>query len=170
MIIGIDPGVNGAVVVLDRNGSGTLEPVGAWDIPTTQAGKRREVSGTLLARSLRNTNLVGGLRDARVVLENVHSMPRDGGVAAFAFGQSVGTIRGVIETLSLPYERVTPQAWQKYFGLRLVGMKGAQRNELIRAEALRRLPSASKFLKLKKDCHKAAALLIALWGVERRAV
>ena len=43
-------------------------------------------------------------------------MPHDGSAAAFAFGENVGEIRGVLAALGIPYRYVTPQQWQKKVG------------------------------------------------------
>ncbi len=51
------------------------------------------------------------------VLEKVHSMPQQGVKSTFNFGVSFGYIKGVLETLDIPYQEVPPQAWKREFNL-----------------------------------------------------
>ena len=55
--------------------------------------------------------------EVRVCLEKVHAMPQQGVVSTFNFGKSFGFLEGVLQTLDLPYQLVTPQQWKKEFSL-----------------------------------------------------
>ncbi|MDF3917497.1 hypothetical protein P3W43_01365 [Salinicola salarius] len=98
MIIGIDPGQKGGIAIMteDRNACGYVMPL---------AGK--EIDGHELANYLR------GLPDVLVIIEKVHSMPKQGVASTFKFGMGFGIVIGVCEALGLPYRLVTPQAWKK---------------------------------------------------------
>ena len=50
-------------------------------------------------------------------LEKVGARPGQGVVSMFNFGQSVGYIKGVLESFRIPYQEITPQKWKKEFGL-----------------------------------------------------
>ncbi|UOF76915.1 holliday junction resolvasE [Bacteriophage sp.] len=56
-----------------------------------------------------------GIRDAQVIIgiEKVGAMPGQGVTSMFSFGFGCGMLEGVIQTLGLPYVKITPQTWQK---------------------------------------------------------
>jgi crossover junction endodeoxyribonuclease RuvC len=50
------------------------------------------------------------------VIEAVHSMPKQGVVSTFTFGQGYGSWLGILAALKVPYMQVTPQKWMKHYG------------------------------------------------------
>jgi crossover junction endodeoxyribonuclease RuvC len=81
-------------------------------------------------------------------------MPHQGVSSTFSFGRAVGVISAVCELTNYPFHLVSPQKWKKHFGL------NADKNEAL-DKARELFPKAKSTLKLKKDIHKAEALLIA---------
>jgi len=70
------------------------------------------------------------------IIENVHSMPKQGVCSVFSFGDNCGFLRGVITSLKIPYEKVTPQKWQKELGcLSEKGMTKTQHKNQTKAKA-----------------------------------
>lgn len=57
------------------------------------------------------------------VIEKVSASPQMGVTSAFTFGQWYGLAEGILVSLGIPFERVTPQKWQKEFGLIQRGKK-----------------------------------------------
>ena len=57
------------------------------------------------------------------MLENVHSMPKQGVSSSFKFGQHFGFLRGILTAQGIPFELVTPQKWQKAMGCLTKGDK-----------------------------------------------
>lgn len=152
MILGIDPGLTGALAILDREGrAGMVEA-----LPTLQRGRgkgrvRRELDAAGLAHLLRPY-----ARDIRLALvEAVASRPAQGVASVFSLGHSLGLIHGVLGALSIPWQPVTPAAWKK--AMKLDGDKEASR-----AMAARLFPSIP--LHRKADHNLAEALLIARYG------
>lgn len=47
------------------------------------------------------------------VLEEVHSMPRDGSASAFKFGRGFGRLEGILAATKARHTYATPQTWQK---------------------------------------------------------
>ena len=149
VIIGIDPGVSGAVGVLTNSG----HFVGVLDIPTVLANKssnRRMVSPIAFANLLRE--ICEGRFDVPVITENVNSMPGQGVASMFAMGKSYGIILGVLATLGISVHLVSPQKWKKFYAL---GKDKEQSREL----AQRMWPDAP--LDAKKDHNRAESLLLA---------
>ena len=112
--LGIDPGLDGGLVFLTADGKIT----GAYRMPTyslkNKAGKaKRYVCGTTLAKIIREHST--GLLEAWI--EDVHSMPRDGHVGAFAFGEGKGVLKGVLAALGVPQRFVAPSSWKGAMGL-----------------------------------------------------
>lgn len=103
VIIGIDPGINGGLTVLNELGSILHKEV----MPV--------IDGSVDAHAI--TNTIGlwtfGTDDSIVVIEKVHSMPKQGVASTFKFGMGYGVLQGVCAALRLQYHLVTPQAWQK---------------------------------------------------------
>ena len=100
--LGIDPGKNGGVAYIDTK-DGVIGTE-AYDV-------KKLVD---LCREIYHGN------DARrtvCCLEKVGARPGQGVVSMFNFGQSVGYIKGVLESFGIPYQEITPQKWKKEFGL-----------------------------------------------------
>jgi crossover junction endodeoxyribonuclease RuvC len=153
MIIGIDPGISGAAAALRIGGIGLSSRFAeVIDLPTLQDGKRRQLDSYALLTWLRS------MRPHRIIMENVHSLPREGVVGAFRFGVAIGMIRAVSRLVVRDLELVEPKVWKGYFKL-AGGDKEASR-EL----ALELFPKTSDILKRKKDHQRAEAMLIAWWA------
>jgi len=152
IVIGIDPGVSGAVAVLMR---GPLEPaVHCWDMPTVEVRGKRHVC----PHGLRDLLASGhGANIDAVVLEHVQGVQGTGATSAFSFGRSFGLVEGVVAGLSLPLVLVRPQAWTKALGLSRD--KGAHRQ----AAANLWPRQASLFARVKDDGRADAALLCHWW-------
>ena len=58
-----------------------------------------------------------GIKEVVCCLEKVSAMPGQGVVSMFSFGQSVGYIKGVLESFRIPYQEITPKKWKGEFGL-----------------------------------------------------
>ena len=108
LIIGIDPGCSGAIVVLDEAG----EYLGHQSMPTVKVGTKTRVNGSLVAAYLLGFN---GFSHA--YLEQGGAMPGQGVSSMFTFGHSAGVVEGILQGLFIPYTLVTPQAWKKSTGL-----------------------------------------------------
>lgn len=150
LILGIDPGLTGAIALYDPAMPGVAV---VRDMPAVH----KTVDSAELAAIIRD------LAPDMVVLEEVGPMPRDGVRQAFSFGQSYATARTVALMLEIPLHLVRPQAWKGHF--RLPG--GDVGKELARALALRRFPASAKSFSLKKHHNRAEAALIALYGAEK---
>lgn len=147
MLLGVDPGLKGALSFLDTNDR-TLEIV---DMPTFLATTKNEVNGHAIK------DLVRRLCPKEAFVENVHSFPGEGPAGAFSFGKGVGIIHGVLMALDVPYTLVTSTMWKKALGVP-TAKDGA------RSRAVQLLPSYSLYFTRKKDDGRAEASLIALYG------
>lgn len=110
LIIGIDPGVAGAVA--------HIGPCTTWveDLPTKQASRGKaaldvdgEAFSSLLWAARRSTQSVA-------YVEQVQSRPRQAG--QFAFGMNYGRVLGVLEALGIRTVHVPASKWKQAMGLR----------------------------------------------------
>jgi len=158
-IIGVDPGMSGAIAFLA--GDGSLTDV--VDMPVFAVVKR--VGGKDLTKNHVNVHDLGSLLrrsgDATAIVELVGARPGDGSVQAFQFGFGVGAIHGACGAIGLRIETVTPQKWKKHFGL-------AAAKDASRQLATRRFPAHAGLFKRVKDDGRAEAALIALYHHETR--
>lgn len=153
IIVGIDPGIAGAVAWLRRSGDG-VELLHVEDMPLNQL---RGVSGPLLASAFNDW------RPTLVFVESVHSMPKQGVKSTFTFGVGFGKVLGVLEAAGWPHALVQPQAWKK---TQLAGTKKEKADAVVVACAL--WPSQARFFQTKNKARNAAraeAALIARHGI-----
>ena len=162
VILGIDPGVSGAICVLKEG-----KVIEIYEMPTMIDGKKnkRQVNGAEVTNIfLKELNSLEQhekstdykLEDkARVVVEQVSAMPGQGVTSMFNFGQSFGVIKGVCAALKLPIYFVRPVKWKKHFNL-IKTNKDASRTKVIEI-----FPHISSKISKKKDSNKADSILIA---------
>jgi len=144
-IIGIDPGVTGALAVINK---GEVEAL--HDMPTMAGTKnKKQVNGYELCR------LIEINKPDLVMIEKVHAMPGQGVSSMFNFGKSAGIIEGVCAGLGVPIEFVTPQSWKKKFSL--IGKD----KDSARTLAIQKHPFIAEHLSRKKDIGRADAIFIA---------
>ena len=156
-VIGIDPGLSGAIAILEEN-----KVLSLFDMPVMAEGKKnkRQLNSAQLVNIIQdNTNEED---DIAVVVEQVNAMPGQGVTSMFNFGQTFGAIKGVCAALKLPIFFVRPSKWKKHFEL-INSSKDSSRTKTIEM-----YPSLSNQLAKKKDVNKADAILIARYYNESR--
>lgn len=143
IILGCDPGLSGAIAALDA-ATGTL----LWveDMPTVD----RMVNAYELAEWLRGELI------KQAAVEQVASRPGQGVASTFKFGQTHGTLLGVLGALNVPVTHVTPATWKKPFGL-------TADKEKSRRLAIELWPNMSGYFARKRDDGRAEAALIGRW-------
>lgn len=152
LTLGIDPGLTGAVAVLDADG----QPELVADLPVIRDCSLAWIDGAALQSMLLDA-LRG--RPCRAILERVSSSPQQGVASAFTFGVGFGSILATLQTLRLPLELVTPAAWKAAMGL-----SRDKRASLDKARLL--FPTTD--LHLQKHDGRAEALLLAYYSQTRR--
>ena len=157
IVIGIDPGLSGALAILENK-----RVLGIFEMPVMPEGKKNK-------RQLNSAQLVNILRDnikinneIAVVVEQVNAMPGQGVTSMFNFGQTFGAKKGVCAALNLPIYFVRPSKWKKHFEL-INSSKDSSRTK-----AIEMYPSLSAQLAKKKDVNKSDAILIARFYVETK--
>lgn len=151
-VVGIDPGQDGAIAVLDRLGN--LQTI--HDMPIVDG----QVSPALLSDLFKE--LVDESLAVTAVIEQVHSMPRQGVASSFKFGKSYGIVLGALAGLHVRTEHVTPARWKR-------AMRLSAEKDQARRRAIERWPGHAEMFKRKKDADRAEAALLALWFIEQKA-
>ncbi|SEQ01239.1 crossover junction endodeoxyribonuclease RuvC [Ectothiorhodospira magna] len=157
LVLGIDPGLTGAVAALDPHHRVEL----LEDLPTVARGGgrvRRELDPAGLTHLLRP--IAGDVRLA--VVEQVASRPGQGVASVFSLGHTAGAICGVLAALGIPMVLVPPTAWKKAAGVPSGSDKG-----MSRTIAARLHPGID--LSRKRDHNMADALLLARYGMASEA-
>lgn len=159
MIIGIDPGVSGALVLLYDDG-GYVEHL---PMPVIKVGSKSRVNGAAIAAWLDSWNKTFCLpekpyRGFHAYLEKVGAMPKQGTASTFTFGHAAGLVEGIITGAGVPMTLVTPQAWKK-----TVGLIGSDK-DAARSRAIQLYPELRALDAKGKGQALADALLIARHG------
>ena len=124
IVLGIDPGLEGALALYDETGL-----LDVYKMPAVKStGRGREVLWATL-NDVWNARFYWA---GHAFLERVNARPLDGSSSAFKFGSIYGGLRGMIVGKMIPYTLVTPGVWMKEMG---VG-RGSQEASVIRAEQL----------------------------------
>jgi crossover junction endodeoxyribonuclease RuvC len=148
--LGIDPGLQGAVAILDAAGA----LVALHDVPTltlvTSRGTRHEYDLPGMAALLAPYG-----QNAHVLIEEAQAMPGQGVRSMFMIGLGFGAWLGMLGAFGLAHTRVRPAVWKRRLGL--PGDK-----EAARLRAIQLFPAAD--LRRKHDHGRAEALLLAYWG------
>ena len=157
-IIGIDPGLSGAIAILDG-----LKIFDMFDMPVMSEGKKNknQLNSAQLVNIIKGHILSND--DTFVIVEQVSAMPGQGVTSMFNFGQTFGAIKGICAAMNLPIFYVRPAKWKKHFEL-INASKDASRTKVIEM-----YPSISDRLRKKKDVNKADAILIARYFKECKA-
>lgn len=163
MVIGVDPGVTGAIAFLDDAAQPLKRRLVVHDMPAAKTGvgvKRAEILEAALAQLVKREiadHLAAGHKFLAAV-EKVGAMPGQGVSSMFAFGQSYGVIRGVLAALELPVVLLSPKEWQGQLGIRF---NHANKRDISRANATRMFPQEAGYFVRKGDHNRADATLIA---------
>lgn len=57
------------------------------------------------------------LTHSPIYFEQPHAMPRDGAAGAFSFGEGVGIVKGVLQSLGIKYHPINPAVWKAKMGI-----------------------------------------------------
>ena len=152
LIIGIDPGISGAICFFH---DGEVKDV--IEMPSMADGKKnkRQINSQQVFNEISERIGSTPKKEIIVVIEQVSAMPGQGVTSMFNFGQSFGVIKGICSAMQLSMYFVRPAKWKKYFGL-IKTQKDASRTKVIEI-----FPYISSQLSRKKDANKADAVLIA---------
>ena len=99
--VGIDPGKKGAMAIIGHSNA-TGETYMCKIIPYDPQE---------YIKALKQYN------GATVCIEQVHSISKQGIASSFTFGVMYGWLLGMLDTIGVSYQAVSPQKWKKEYGL-----------------------------------------------------
>ena len=149
--VGIDPGLSGAVAAIDDEG-----PLWVEDTPTCKVEDKNKYLVGAMAGLLKS---FAERTDVLVVLENVHSMPKQGVASSFSFGEGKGMWEGILGAYNIPFDLVSPQRWKK----EIMADQGKEKSAA-RFKAMALFPTLAERFKLVKHDGRAEAILMAEYG------
>jgi crossover junction endodeoxyribonuclease RuvC len=150
-VLGVDPGLGGAVALLDGQGVLLVE-----DMPVHQLRTGKKVKLELDLPTLREMLTAAPID--HVVMEKVASRPGQGVASMFKFGFGAGAIYGLVVGLALPCTFVLPQGWQRATGC-------GPSPDSARQRAAQLYPAIAGKLSRKRDGGRADAILIGRAGL-----
>lgn len=150
-ILGIDPGLSGALALLGPE-------FRVYDMPTLEHRVAKTKKRTLDAHALASLLEVLRGQVEFAIIERVGAMPGQGVTSCFSFGWTAGSIYQACCSAGIQVQRVVPVVWKRKFGL--IG----QGKDASRAEASRRLPQHAHHWVRAKDDGRAEAALLAIYG------
>jgi crossover junction endodeoxyribonuclease RuvC len=153
LIVGIDPGITGAIAFVKAGSFPSF--VAVYDLPTLveKSGKTRlDLNSLSLLVSTYS-------EDVKLsIVEEVGFMTgKEARGSAFVFGFATGAVHGVLASYSIDTYCVKPAVWKGALGLDANKEKSVQK-------AISLFPEASQKLKLKKHHGRAEALLLAYFA------
>jgi hypothetical protein len=161
-ICGIDPGLTGGIVCLSSDGEVVLKT------PMPMLGDELDL------QAVKSLLLDLGSR-VSVAIEKASTRPGQSAQSGFTTGRNYGALIGVIASVGLPYEEVTPQKWTKALepAPTVAGMSQYQRKRAIKLRnkkaAMRLYPAVDlRGSERSREAHEGIvdALLIAHWALQ----
>lgn len=149
-ILGIDPGMNGAIASLGD------DPI-IYDMPTHQIEKNGSIRNRIDIPGL--LKILKDEKPDHVFVERVGAQPGNGAAAAFTYGWGAGVIECALVALEIPFTLVAPQVWKKALGC-------PKEKDGARMRASQLIPSMRENWPLKKHDGRAEACLIAYYGLK----
>ncbi len=159
-IVGIDPGLSGAIAFLDPISGRLL----VEDMPTLPArkGGGLELDRAALARTFDRTDL------RHVFLELVGTRRNQGAGQTLRTGRNAGIVEGVVVANYHPLDIIAPVTWKRRMGLPS-GLGDRERKAAARARASALMPRYADLWARAKDDGRAEAVLLALYGARHLA-
>ncbi|UTC28686.1 ribonuclease H [Brevundimonas phage vB_BpoS-Marchewka] len=147
-IIGIDPGKNGALALIDTE---------VWTVAITDMPKEPGKGGKEAVSPAGVARLFDATAPDHVYIEDVWSSPQMGVVSAFNFGRNLGILEGASASRAM-LTKVRPQEWKT------LTKTPKDKNEA-RRRAMQVFPCAYDLFSRAKDDGRAEAAMIAFYAV-----
>lgn len=152
--IGIDPGLTGAIAVIDSAGECLL----LSDCPTEKKSAKKIVSPEGIAQVVAEIKKLK--RKLLALVEEPIAMPRNGramgATSMLSYGRGVGIWEGALSMANIKFETVHPAVWKREF----FKQQGSDKSLAIKT-ARKLFPAIKKKLNRSKHHGRAEALLIA---------
>ena len=156
VIVGIDPGLTGAIAVISVN---PITCVAVHDIPTILSRNETKKVTDLSSLSKIIREISTEYRVLAVLIELVASRPDQGVVSVFSFGFGTGLLHGVCAANGLKIAEISPAVWKADLNL--------TRNKADSLHLAKKIfPESAKSFEKMKHNGRAEAALIAYFGIK----
>src|SRR5262249_22249662 len=153
--LGIDPGVRGALAVVETADGAAPRLVDAIDVPVAGVKAKERVDVAAVCA------FIVKHAPQHAYVERAQAMPKQGASSGFKYGRAVGAIEAAITCCDIPLSIIEPSVWKRFHSL-----PGGEK-ESGRQRALQLFPAAHALLALKRHHNRAEASLIALYGAKQ---
>jgi len=151
MILGIDPGITGALSFYD--GTELL----LYDMPFYEVKKGKTIRKRVDFMQL--CNIIEMYKPSHAYVELVSAQFGNGAASAFSFGCAVTCVDNALLVCKTPHTYVAPQVWKK-------AMSCPADKDASRMRASQLLPQFAHNWYRKKDHNRSESALIALYGFQ----
>src|SRR5215472_14050890 len=110
-VLGVDPGVNGGLAVVEITDGAAPVLVECIDIPVVGTGAKERVDVTAIR------NFIDWHKPIRALIERAQAMPKQAASSVFNCGRAVGGIKATMAQCSIPEEITKPVAWRRHWHL-----------------------------------------------------
>jgi hypothetical protein len=97
--VGIDIGADGGMAILNED----IDDSVIYSLTSFKDGGLKKYI-QIITEYMKRFDLI-------ICIEQVHSMPNQGVKSVFSFGQRLGEVEGMLQTLGLEYNFVSPRSW-----------------------------------------------------------
>jgi crossover junction endodeoxyribonuclease RuvC len=166
--IGIDPGVSGAVAVIDG------DTIMLHDVPAYRAKRGEKMNDGMMCELLKRFNntvphLLATFSPSRplpepafCVLEDIYTKPGESNTSALTIGRHWGLWKGILSAYCIPHEIALPSVWKKEFRLILHDKRASRARAMelfpqMRGELAKRRPDFSEALLLAEYARRRHA-------------
>ncbi len=113
IVASIDPGINGALAILDLSNNNIVASVYSTPIKDIIKNKKKKKdynieSMAILLEKYKGCNIV-------VIQEATHAMPQQGTASMYSFGRGAGIWEGIVGAYHFTQIFVSPMTWKKAF-------------------------------------------------------
>jgi hypothetical protein len=160
LYLGVDPGITGALSIVDCAPGRTPALVSCIDVPVAGEGAKKRVAVGKLSEWLDK-------HDANIkvaYIERAQAMPDQGSSSGFLYGRCVGALEATVLLHGIPLRTAEPSVWKRAMGLSKQGKPASLAN----ARLL--VTGSSEALTRAGDHNRAESMLIAVWGATQQGV
>ena len=156
IILGIDPGTSGGIVIVKAESNVLPEIIFAKKMPVVSIYGKKIIDTEIISSDLSKFSI-----DVSII-EKVHAMPRQGVTSSFQFGRSFGGIEALSYLFSKRVDYIAPAVWKKSLGL------GPSKKDSLDLARLKF--GALDLWKIKSNDGIAEAALLTLFWIEKHMI
>jgi crossover junction endodeoxyribonuclease RuvC len=155
-ILGIDPGLTGALSIVEFNDGAFPQLADSIDMPLLGSGRKVRVDVIAVVEWITRH------APASALIERAGSMPRQGVASTFIYARATGAVEAAVTLCRIPLTLVEPSVWKRK--LHLAGKD----KEAARQRALELFPQQHALFARKRDHNRAESALLIIASLEPR--